>query len=450
MPRAIKKKYSAQADGEDIEVTDDEAGANAVESSDPPAKAAPILEGVARVLIEGPPSDCAASGNMLRQALSSSGTDPDAEAAPIRADNTCAASSSQTDPDAEAAPICADNTCAASGFVLKQAYSGTIGVDLSSSESEAEGAVASSDPPAKSAKVTQKRTLPAIEEDDGDDVDSDALEQLCNNTAPPRLKEKDEEGGKEDGGGEAKKGGGDDDDDDGGDDGDDDESPFDSAEPPASFITPESVIGVAIVRTATSLADLPTMDEMKGLTNCRNVLLGVVGEEAATDVYKKYGVLSEMFMVKVYALHPDLSDVQLMNIMVSLGCEHGFDLVEFFRFGITHCVPADISVFSQFMTDMDSSLIVRCTDDSIVTWAWFWAAGVAEGNPHMAEGNPHNTKDEGRALLNPTALYFYGLVVSKSLLHKFDFASCFPLCFVDCSGRLGIIRRSVLDELGSG
>ncbi len=51
MPR-FKGKYSAQADGEDIEVTDDEAGANAVESSDPPAKAAPILEGVVRLLIE--------------------------------------------------------------------------------------------------------------------------------------------------------------------------------------------------------------------------------------------------------------------------------------------------------------------------------------------------------------------------------------------------------------
>ena len=163
---------------------------------------------------------------------------------------------------------------------------------------------------------------------------------------------------------------------------DEPEQTFSFVTPPPSFICPVSIAAVVVVDCNDDVA-FATFEQLSAtLTKEANVIIGAVGEALAIRTWDYYGALSENHQVKVYALDKAYSPVQNMNIVVELGCAHGFDLVQCFRIGTSKaCVPRNVTTFGEFEKHLHWAEIVLCEDDSVTTWAWLWAAGVVEGIP---------------------------------------------------------------------
>jgi hypothetical protein len=265
-----------------------------------------------------------------------------------------------------AEPIRADDSCAAAA----KKNSGVIGLEESVSENE---------DLQESVKSSNPRDPESVESSDPRDSKSSSSPSSSSSSSLSNVREDSEREEEEEGEAERRKRNG---------RRKKTRRAFDCKRPPAYFITPESVIGVSVVCRLDfpNMDSLPTVEQIQGLTESKNVLLAVSGLELALQVHDRYAELTRSFKVKVYALSEENSAVRNMNIAVQLGCAHGFDLVEFFRLGAQEFVPADVSVFAKNMESLETSLIVRCTNNSIVTWGWVWAAGVVEGKPTWGGG----------------------------------------------------------------
>ena len=160
---------------------------------------------------------------------------------------------------------------------------------------------------------------------------------------------------------------------------DSEDEKFSAVDPPDPFISPESIVAVAIVDQKDST--LLGHNELYGmLTKERSVILGVVGEELAKHVWAYYRENAEDNSIKVYALSEENSPVHNMNIVVRLGCAHGFDLVQFFRVGADEpCLPLEVVEFAEHENTLGNAVIAVCSRNFICTWGWLWAAGVVEG-----------------------------------------------------------------------